>query len=160
MDIEEEIGSLLVAQRLTLVTAESCTAGLLAHRITNVPGSSAYYLGGYVAYANEVKEAQLGVRHETLIAHGAVSEQTALEMARGARQRIGGDIAVSVTGIAGPEGGSAEKPVGLVYCGLASRNGYYSKSFKFLGSRDLIKRKSALASLNMLRQYLVQGGVQ
>jgi PncC family amidohydrolase len=122
MKIEEEIGSLLIAQGLTLVTAESCTAGLLAHRITNVPGSSAYYLGGFVTYANEVKEDHLGVRHETLLTHGAVSEQTAREMARGARQRMGSDVAISVTGIAGPDGGTIEKPVGLVYVALSAED--------------------------------------
>jgi PncC family amidohydrolase len=122
MDLEETIGQLLLAQGLTLATAESCTGGLVAHRITNVSGSSAYYLGGVVAYSNDMKEALLGVRHETLLAHGAVSEETAREMARGARQRLGADLAVSVTGIAGPTGGTAEKPVGLVYIALSARS--------------------------------------
>jgi PncC family amidohydrolase len=122
MLVEEEVGALLTEQGLTLTTAESCTGGLLAHRITNVPGSSAYYLGGFIAYANEAKEALLGVDHETLLAFGAVSEETAREMARGARQRLGAEVAVSVTGIAGPTGGTPEKPVGLVYIALSARS--------------------------------------
>jgi PncC family amidohydrolase len=114
MTVEEEIGRLLVRLGLTLVTAESCTGGLVAHRITNVSGSSTYYLGGFVTYANEMKQQFLDVQLPTLREHGAVSEETAREMARGARRRVGADVAVSVTGIAGPTGDTPGKPVGLV----------------------------------------------
>jgi PncC family amidohydrolase len=166
MGIEDDIGTLMVAQGLTLVTAESCTAGLVAHRITNVPGSSAYYLGGFVAYANEVKESHLGVRHETLVTHGAVSEETALEMARGARQRMGSDVAVSVTGIAGPDGGTVEKPVGLVYIALSAadrercechvwdRDRDARDECRDRGDRLVNKEQSAEAVLLLLLAYL------
>ena len=111
MTIEKEIGDLLTEKGLTLTTAESCTGGLVAHRITNISGSSAYFLGGVVAYAYQAKEDLLGVRHETLMAHGAVSEETAREMARGARLRLGADMAVSITGIAGPTGEGVTTPL-------------------------------------------------
>ena len=171
MPVEEELGSLLTEQGLTLVTAESCTGGLVAHRITNVPGSSAYYLGGVVVYSNEMKEALLGVRHETLLAHGAVSEETAREMARGARQRLGADLAVSVTGIAGPAGGTPEKPVGLVYIALSARSpkqghppdagatqaapdGECCQRYVWQGDRLTNKELSAEAALQLVVIYL------
>jgi PncC family amidohydrolase len=135
MGIEEEIGALLVDQGLTLVTAESCTGGLLAHRITNVPGSSAYYLGGYVAYSYEAKEVLLGVRHGTLLAYGAVSEETALEMARGVCKGLGGDLGIAITGIAGPAGGMPEKPVGLVHLALTTPEGERSQRHVWQGER-------------------------
>jgi len=120
--LEEAVGRLLAERGLTVAVAESCTGGLIAHRLTNVPGSSRYFLGGVVAYANEVKERMLGVRPETLRQHGAVSRETALEMARGVRRLLGADIALSATGIAGPAGGTPEKPVGLVYVALAAED--------------------------------------
>ena len=118
--LEEAVGHLLAEKGLTVAVAESCTGGLIAHRLTNVPGSSAYFLGGVVAYANEVKERVLGVRPETLRRYGAVSREVALEMARGVRRLLGADIALSATGIAGPAGGTPEKPVGLVYVALVA----------------------------------------
>jgi nicotinamide-nucleotide amidase len=151
---EEEIGALLVARGLTLVTAESCTGGLVAHRITDVPGSSAYFLGGFVAYANEVKEEILGVRHETLLAHGAVSEETALEMARGARQRLGTDLGISTTGIAGPAGGTPDKPVGLVYVALSAPRVELCRRYVWQGDRLANKQQSAEAALRLLLYYL------
>ena len=154
MEIEEEIGTLLLAQGLTLATAESCTGGLLGHRITNIPGSSAYYLGGFVAYANEMKEALLGVRRETLLAHGAVSEETAHEMARGARQRTGGSVAVAVTGIAGPTGGTPDKPLGLVYVALSARDTEQCWRRVWKGNRLSNKGESAEAALRLLLAYL------
>jgi PncC family amidohydrolase len=120
MAIESVIGALLSERALTLATAESSTGGLVAHRITSVSGSSAYYLGGFVTYSNEAKEMLLGVCRETMIAHGAVSEETAREMARGARERLGADLGIATTGIAGPSGGTEEKPVGLVYVALSA----------------------------------------
>jgi PncC family amidohydrolase len=154
MAIEERVGALLADRGLTLVTAESCTGGLLAHRITNVSGSSAYYLGGVVAYADQVKEEALGVRRETLLVHGAVSEQTAREMASGARQRIGADVAVSITGIAGPTGGMPEKPVGLVYVALSAPDVEICRRHIWQGDRLANKQQSTEAALGLLLDYL------
>lgn len=151
---EEEIGALLVTRGLTLVTAESCTGGLVAHRITDVPGSSAYFLGGFVAYANEAKEEILGVRHETLLAHGAVSEETALEMARGARLRLGADLGISTTGIAGPAGGTPDKPVGLVYVALSAPGVELCQRYVWQGDRLANKEQSAEAALQLLLSHL------
>ena len=119
--LPRRLATALLARRLTLATAESCTGGLIGGALTSVPGSSAWYLGGVVAYDNRVKTALLGVPPETLARHGAVSPQTARAMAQGVLERTGADIAVSVTGIAGPAGGAPGKPVGLVYVGLARR---------------------------------------
>ena len=121
--LEVQVGKLLTARNLTLALAESCTGGLISHRLTEVPGSSTYFLGGIVAYAYDVKERQLGVKHNTLYDHGAVSAETALEMARGARRALGTDIGLGVTGIAGPGGGMPGKPVGLVHLAVARRGG-------------------------------------
>ena len=151
---EEEVGALLVTCGLTLVTAESCTGGLVAHRITDVPGSSAYFLGGFVTYANEAKEGVLGVRHETLLAHGAVSQETALEMARGARQRLGADLGISTTGIAGPAGGTPDKPVGLVYIALSAPGVELCQRHVWQGDRLANKEQSAEAALLLLLSYL------
>lgn len=119
MLLEEQLGNALKSHGLTMTTAESCTGGLVASRLTDISGSSAYVLGGIVAYSNTIKMKLLNVREQTLIDYGAVSEQTAHEMALGARALIGTDYALSVTGVAGPGGGTDEKPVGLVYIGLA-----------------------------------------
>jgi nicotinamide-nucleotide amidase len=146
----------LSAQGLTLATAESCTGGLVAHRITNVAGSSAYFLGGLVAYANEAKEALLGVRHSTLLEYGAVSEQTAGEMARGARRRTGADVAVAITGIAGPTGGTPEKPVGLVYVALSAPEAECCQRHVWTGTRLQNKEQSAEVALQLLLGYLCE----
>jgi PncC family amidohydrolase len=156
---EEEIGALLVARGLTLVTAESCTGGLVANRITDVPGSSAYFLGGFVAYANEAKEEMLGVGRETLLAHGAVSEEVALEMARGARQRLGATLGVSTTGIAGPTGGTPDKPVGLVYVALSAPGMELCQRHLWQGDRLASKAQSAEAALKLLQSYLRDAAV-
>lgn len=154
MAIEVEVGALLREHGLTLATAESCTGGLVAHRITCVPGSSSYYLGGFVTYANQAKEALVGVRHETLIAHGAVSEETALEMARGARERLGADLGIATTGIAGPTGGSPEKPVGLVYVALSAADVERCERHIWQGDRMANKQQSAEAALRLVRSYV------
>jgi len=144
------LGRLLSEAGLTLALAESCTGGLVAHRVTNVPGSSAYFLGGVVSYSNEAKQRILGVAPATLDAHGAVSEETAGEMARGARRLFGADLAASVTGIAGPGGGTPDKPVGLVYVAVSSRAGERCERFLWSGDREANKRESAQAVLRML----------
>lgn len=122
MKLEEEIGELLKAKKLSLSTAESCTGGGVAALVTSVPGSSEYFKGGIVAYANEVKEELLGVRPETLVAYGAVSRETVVEMAKGAMNRLKTDCAVATSGIAGPGGGTPEKPVGTVWIAAAYKN--------------------------------------
>ncbi len=152
--IEETVGKLLIDCARTLATAESCTGGLVAHHITNVSGSSAYFLGGFVTYANEAKETLVGVRHDTLVAYGAVSEQTARQMAYGARQRLGADIGLSVTGIAGPTGGTSEKPVGLVYIALSAADADRCQRYVWQGNRLQNKEQSAQAALQLLLNYL------
>lgn len=154
MTVEQEIGVLLADRGLTLATAESCTGGLVGHRITNVSGSSAYYLGGFVTYSNEAKETLLAVNQDTLLAHGAVSEETALEMAQGARQQLGADMAVSITGIAGPTGGTPEKPVGLAYIALAAPGIEICQRHVWQGDRLANKEQSAQAALQLVLTYL------
>jgi PncC family amidohydrolase len=156
MAIEAEIGALLTNRGLTLATAESSTGGLLAQRITSVSGSSAYYLGGFVTYANEAKEALVGVKHETLLAHGAVSEETALEMACGARERLGADLGIATTGIAGPTGGTAEKPVGLAYVALSAADAQLCQRHVWHGDRASNNEQSAEAALSLVKVYLEQ----
>ena len=154
MPTEETIGVLLRERGLTLATAESCTGGLVAHRLTNVPGSSAYFVGGVVAYSNRIKEEMLGVRHETLLAHGAVSEETAREMAQGARRRFGTDLAVAITGIAGPTGGTPDKPVGLTYIALVAGDADRCERRIWPGTRQENKERSAEAALQLVLDYL------
>lgn len=139
---------------LTLSLAESCTGGLIAHRITNISGSSDYFLGGVVAYSNEVKEKILGVPHNILVQYGAVSEECARAMAEGARRLFASDLALAVTGIAGPTGGTPEKPVGLVYIALAAEEGMRCKKHIWNGDRLQNKAQSAEAALEMLLAYL------
>ena len=153
--LEEQVGQLLNQHHLTLGCAESCTGGLIGHRLTNVPGSSAYFLGSVVAYAYDAKERLLGVNHNTLYDHGAVSEPTALEMARGARRVLGADLAISVTGIAGPGGGMPDKPVGLTWIALSARDHDEARSFVWEGDRAAVKAQSAEAALRMVVEYLL-----
>lgn len=148
------MGELLRQRGLWLAVAESCTGGLIGHLLTNVPGSSDYFLGGVIAYANEAKVGLLGVRQDTLEKHGAVSQETALEMARGVRTAMQAGIGISVTGIAGPSGGTVEKPVGTVWIGLSSNDEEYARHFQWSGNRLSVKKQSAQAALQMLRQYL------
>jgi PncC family amidohydrolase len=152
--LEERVGQLLVEQGLTLALAESCTGGLIGHRITNVPGSSEYFMGGVVAYAYDAKERLLGVRHDTLYDYGTVSEETALEMARGARRLLMTDLALAVTGIAGPGGGMPGKPVGLVYIALSARDFERCERYVWPHDRAGNKAASAQAALSLLLEYL------
>jgi PncC family amidohydrolase len=151
---ERRVAQLLTAAGLRLATAESCTGGLIAHRITNVPGSSEYFLGGVISYSNEAKERILGVSPATLERFGAVSEQTSGEMAAGARRLFGAELAVSATGIAGPGGGTPNKPVGLVYVALSAPDAQWSREFVWSGDREENKRLSADAALALLIEYL------
>ena len=142
-----------LAQGLTVATAESCTGGLVAHLLTEVPGSSGYVSGGIVAYSNAVKRAELGVPESVLEAHGAVSAQVAVAMADGARRRLGTDLGVGVTGVAGPDGGTEAKPVGLVYVAVAGPGESAPvdvRRFLWTGDRSENKRLSAVAALEML----------
>jgi len=153
--LPEAVGELLERRGETLATAESCTGGLIGEMITDVPGASAYYRGGVVAYCNELKGRLLGVSKELLAEQGAVSEQVAAAMAEGCRQRLGADWAISVTGIAGPSGGSQAKPVGLVYCGLSGPGIAEVTRQVFPGPRELVRRRAALTALNELRLALM-----
>ena len=154
--VEELVLDACREQGLTLATAESCTGGMVAERLTSVPGSSQVFLGGVVAYADEVKAAELGVPQEVLERHGAVSAQTAAAMAAGARTRLGADVAVAITGIAGPDGGSEEKPVGLVYLHAESPSGSRSADFVFPGDREGIRRRAAVTALHLVRRLVTQ----
>jgi PncC family amidohydrolase len=156
--LEELVGRLLTERKLTVALGESCTGGLVGHRLTNVAGSSTYFLGDIVAYSYEAKERLLSVAHNTLYEHGAVSAETAAEMARGARKALGADVGVSVTGIAGPGGGMPGKPVGLVYIALSARDTERVERFVWDGDREANKAQSAEAALEMLKEYLVVGG--
>jgi nicotinamide-nucleotide amidase len=141
---------------LTLATAESCTGGMVAERVTAVPGSSDVFLGAIVAYSNEVKERDLGVSADVLARHGAVSAETAAAMAAGARERLQADVAVAVTGIAGPDGGTEEKPVGLVYLHVEGPDGGRGVDFLFPGDRGSIRRRATATALHLVRRLLAQ----
>lgn len=157
--LEAVVGAGLRARNRTLATAESCTGGLLAERLTSVSGSSDYFWGGFVGYANEAKVRGLGVKKETLRRFGAVSEKTAQEMAAGLRRRAKTDYALSVTGIAGPGGGSAEKPVGLVFIGMAGPEGIFVAKKTFIGDRAFVRQQSVLWALEYLRRALITKGL-
>ncbi len=152
----ELVLSLLRERGLTLATAESCTGGLVSARLTDVPGSSDVFVGGVVAYSNDVKMAELGVPEEVLRDHGAVSAETAAALARGARERLGADIAVSVTGVAGPGGGTEEKPVGLVFLHASGPMGDRHLRFDFPGDRPTIRGRAAVAALHLVRRLVTE----
>jgi nicotinamide-nucleotide amidase len=154
--IEERVLELCRARGVTLATAESCTGGLVAARLTSVPGSSDVVLGGIVAYADEVKQTELDVPAELIEQHGAVSAEVAAAMARGARARLGADVAVSVTGIAGPGGGTPEKPVGLVYLHAEGPDGGLGREFSFPGDRGSIRSRAVVGALHLVRRLLTQ----
>jgi PncC family amidohydrolase len=154
LKLEMQIGALLRERGLTLALAESCTGGQVSDRITNVPGSSEYYLGGTVAYAYQAKVDLLGVSWDSLHNYGAVSREVVLEMAEGARRNLKADLAASASGIAGPGGGTPTKPVGTVWVALIAPDGSWTREFHFPGRREEIKSLSAEAELKLIMDYL------
>lgn len=150
--MENVVVTLLREKGLTVTTAESCTGGLIAEKITRIPGSSECFKCGYVTYSNEQKTKLLGVKEETLEKYGAVSEETALQMSIGAREKSGADIAVAVTGIAGPDGGSEEKPVGLVYVSVCIKDFHKAYKFNFAGGRSMVRERTSLYALDLIRR--------
>ena len=157
VELEDVVGRLLTENRKTIATAESCTGGLIGDRLTNISGSSLYYKGGIVAYSNSVKEKTIGVKKETLDSAGSVSEDTALEMARGIRNKLNADIGLSTTGIAGPKGGTKEKPVGLVYIAISYDSGEKVYRFTFTPYRKTNKLMTSQAALNITRIHILNG---
>jgi len=151
--MEEVVGRLLIEKKLKLAVAESCTGGLIGHRITNIPGCSEYFVGDLVTYSNDVKSGVLGVSEETLKAHGAVSEECVREMAAGARKRTGADVSVATSGIAGPDGGTPDKPVGTVCIALSADDQSFTRRYQFRGTRDWIKLITSQVALDWLRRY-------
>jgi nicotinamide-nucleotide amidase len=157
--MEQVVGRLLREQRRTVAVAESCTGGLIGHRLTQVPGSSEYVDRAVVCYSNRAKIEMLGVSEKLLEDHGAVSQEVAVAMAKGMRERAGVSVALSVTGIAGPGGATEKKPIGLVYIGLAGGgDDVMTKEFRFHGDRSVIRQRAAQATLDMLRRWLVSRG--
>ncbi|MGE5073933.1 MAG: CinA family protein [Anaerolineae bacterium] len=157
--LEERVGDLLRQRGLKLATAESCSGGLLADRLTNVPGSSDYFVGGFVSYAYEAKVASLGVSWDTLHKYGAVSAETVLEMARGACRVLEADLAISISGIAGPGGGLPNKPVGTTWFGLVTPEGEWTFLHRFEGDRLQVKAQAAEIALQLISDYL-QGKIK
>ena len=155
--LEQAVVELLIARGQTVSTAESCTGGLVAQRITDVAGSSAVFIGGVVAYSNQVKTALVGVPEEMLARVGAVSPEVARALAEGARAKFGTDYGIGITGVAGPGGGSAEKPVGLVYIAVAYAGGCDVKQANFIGSRQIVRHRASQTALNMLRLRALRG---
>jgi nicotinamide-nucleotide amidase len=153
--MEHSVAVLLIEKKLTIATAESCTGGLIAKRLTDVPGSSAYMERGVVTYSNRAKVELLGVPSNVIEEHGAVSRETAEAMAEGMRWNANSDLALSVTGIAGPTGGTPEKPVGLVYIGLATPVGVTVKGYNFAGDRSEIRYATSQKALDIVRRYLL-----
>lgn len=154
--LEEVLGKMLRERKKTVALAESCTGGLISKRITDISGSSNYFEGAFVSYSNQWKENLLGVSSKTLMDHGAVSEATAREMAEKVREKAGTDIGLSVTGIAGPTGGTKEKPVGLVYMALSDGETTVVEKFNFRGEREWVRYRASQAALNMIREYLLE----
>ena len=154
--LERAVVELLVANKLTVTCAESCTGGLLSARLINVPGVSDVYKSGYVTYSNKAKRKLLGVKKSTLSKYGAVSAQTAEEMARGLNFVSKGDVAVSITGIAGPDGGTEEKPVGLVYIACSVKGDVTVKEYHFSGNRQTIREATVSAALTLMRSCILE----
>ena len=155
MSLEQEVGKLLCQKGLTLGLVESATGGLISHRISNIPGSSDYYKGSVTAYSNEVKIKVVGVSEATIYQYGAVSPEVAEEMAAGGRKLLAADICLADTGIAGPGGATAGKPVGLFYIGLSHGERTYSRKHNFSGDREQNKQSAAEAALGWLKEYLI-----
>lgn len=153
------VGRLLRQRSLTLATAESCTGGLLGAAITSVPGSSSWYVGGIIAYANAVKRRHLGLPASVLRLHGAVSEPVARAMAEAARRRFCSGFGIGITGVAGPAGGTAAKPVGLVWIALSGPGGCVAASRRFQGGREAVRRQAVRLALSMLRDALTGGAL-
>ena len=158
MNLEAEVGKLLRRHHLSLGTVESATGGLIAHRITDVSGSSEYFSGSVTAYSNEVKIRVVGVNKETIYHYGAVSPEVAMEMAEGGRKLLCADVCIADTGIAGPTGGSPAKPVGLFYLGLSHAGGTLCRKFVFYGDRGQNKKSAAEAALKWLVKFLSSPG--
>ncbi len=154
-NLEQEIGNLLRQKGLTLGIVESATGGLISHLITNIPGSSDYYKGAVTAYSNEVKIKVVGVKEDTINKYGAVSHQVAEEMAQGGRKILAADICLADTGIAGPNGSTPGKPVGLFYIGLSHQAETYNQKHHFQGNREQNKHRAAQAALAWLEEYLL-----
>ena len=155
--LAQKVGERLKAARAKLVTAESCTGGWAAQVVTSVAGSSAWFERGFVTYSNEAKHELLGVQESTLRAHGAVSEETAREMAQGALSRGKGTVALAVTGVAGPGGGTLDKPVGMVCFAWASQRSVRSETQQFSGDRESVRRQSVVRALEGVLQHLERG---
>jgi len=149
------VGQLLRNQKLTIATAESCTGGLLGAALTQEPGSSGFYQGGVVSYSNFLKQRLIGVSEENLLNYGAVSEEVAKEMAEGIRSKAGSDLGISTTGIAGPDGGNEQKPVGLVYVGLATPEGVQVEKIQLYGERESVRQLTVQAALNRVRLHMI-----
>ena len=157
MQLSEQVGQALKARGATVTTAESCTGGWVAKTLTNIAGSSAWFERGFVTYSNEAKSQMIGVSEATLLDHGAVSEPVVVEMAIGALRAARADYAISVSGIAGPDGGSAEKPVGTVWFGVASASGQgVTQRECFAGDREAVRRQATAYALNLLWQQFLQ----
>jgi nicotinamide-nucleotide amidase len=151
--LEEVVARVLTENRATIAVAESCTGGMLAERLTNVPGSSSYFLGGVICYSNDLKTTFVGVSQSLIEAKGAVSSEVALALADGIRKRTGATLGVGVTGVAGPGGGTPEKPVGLVHIGLADERGPRERAYRFPGDRERIRQFASQAALDAVRRY-------
>jgi len=156
VSMEEVVGRLLIERKLRLAVAESCTGGLIGHRLTNVPGSSNYLVADFVTYSNEMKQAVLDVSAETLRSAGAVSEECVREMAAGARRRAAADVAIATSGIAGPDGGTPDKPVGTVCIALDSERGSFARRYQFRGTRDWIKLLTSQVALDWVRRFALE----
>ena len=155
ISLEAEVVELLVKKKLTIAAAESCTGGLLSARLINVPGVSDTYLMGEITYSNEAKHKLLKVKNNTLKRYGAVSKQVAIQMAEGIRLKAKSSVAIAVTGIAGPGGGSDEKPVGLVYISCATKDGTIVREHNFLGNRDEIREQTVIWGLSLIKECIV-----
>jgi nicotinamide-nucleotide amidase len=154
--LEEVIGKILISKNFTISTAESCTGGLIASRLVDYPGISSVFMEGAVTYSNEAKINRLNVKKETLENFGAVSEETAREMAEGIAKTSGTTVGLSTTGIAGPGGGTTEKPVGLVYIGLCINGNVQAKKLELSGNREMIRKSAAITALDWLRRELIK----